>query len=92
VGRQESRGSWLRAAHKRLRERFRLLIDSGALVLCARCRRRILPADPWDLGHVDGDRNRYAGPEHRACNRRAGAKIGAAITNQTRHPRWPREW
>ena len=23
----------------------------------------------WDLGHVDGDRSRYAGPEHRRCNR-----------------------
>ncbi len=23
----------------------------------------------WDLGHVDGDRSRYSGPEHRRCNR-----------------------
>jgi hypothetical protein len=27
------------------------------------------PAEPWDLGHVDGDRTRYSGPEHRRCNR-----------------------
>ena len=26
-------------------------------------------SEPWDLGHVDGDRTRYSGPEHRACNR-----------------------
>jgi hypothetical protein len=24
---------------------------------------------PWELGHIDGSRSRYAGPEHRKCNR-----------------------
>jgi hypothetical protein len=27
------------------------------------------PGDEWDLGHVDGDRSRYAGAEHAWCNR-----------------------
>ena len=27
------------------------------------------PSEPWDLGHVDGDRSRYSGVEHRRCNR-----------------------
>lgn len=29
----------------------------------------IEPGSPWDLGHVDGDKSRYAGVEHRRCNR-----------------------
>ena len=32
---------------------------------CARCHQVILPGQAWDLGHVDGDGLRYAGPEHR---------------------------
>jgi len=38
-------------------------------VQCARCGELIRPGEPWDLGHVDGDRSRYAGPEHERCNR-----------------------
>jgi hypothetical protein len=44
---------------------------------CWRCGHAL---GPWpellDLGHVDGDKNRYAGLEHRWCSRRAGAKYG----------------
>lgn len=38
-------------------------------VRCARCGEPIRPGDSWDLGHVDGDPTRYAGPEHQRCNR-----------------------
>ena len=69
--------------HKRLRERYRLVIDGGAVVLCARCRRRILVGEPWDLGHT-ADRMGWTGPEHRRCNRVAGARNGAAVTNTRR--------
>lgn len=74
------------AAHKAMRERLRLTIENGAaVVLCARCRRRILPGEPWDLGHTD-DRMGWTGPEHRSCNRLAGGKQGAAVTNAARRP------
>lgn len=43
-------------------------------VACARCGRLIEPGQPWDLGHVDGDKTRYTGPEHQDCNRAAGAQ------------------
>jgi hypothetical protein len=70
-------------AHKRLRERYRHLIDGGAVVLCARCRRRILPGESWDLDHGP-DRSSYLGASHRMCNQVAGARKGAAVTNSQR--------
>ena len=54
--------------HRALRERLTPLVAAG-LATCARCGRRILAGEPWDLGHDDVDRTRYRGPEHRACNR-----------------------
>lgn len=68
--------------HQRLRKAWDARVRTGT-VRCARganCLRAIggipdliRPDEPWDLGHVEGDRHRYQGPEHRACNRgRAG--------------------
>ena len=42
-------------------------------VRCARCGGLIHPSEPWDLGHVDGSKSRYAGAEHRSCNRATAA-------------------
>jgi hypothetical protein len=55
-------------AHQAARARMEPLVLAGG-VLCARCGQPILPGQHWDLGHVDGDKSRYAGPEHRTCNR-----------------------
>ncbi len=82
---REARGHG--AAHKALRERVRVLIDSGSVVLCARCRRRTLAGEPWDLDHGP-DRSSYLGPSHRRCNRLAGARKGAAVTH-ARHATQP---
>jgi len=55
--------------HKRLRERWKRIVDAGAAV-CPRCGLLILPGEPWDLGHVDGSAKMlYQGAEHRRCNR-----------------------
>jgi hypothetical protein len=66
--------------HKKLRQRLAGLVASGQAI-CARCGRPIAPGETFDLGHVDVDKSRYAGPEHRRCNRLAGGKRGAAVTN-----------
>jgi hypothetical protein len=56
------------AEHQRIRRSLAGIVAMGEMT-CARCGRRIRAGEPWDLGHVDGDRSRYAGPEHRRCNR-----------------------
>lgn len=54
--------------HQSEREQWRPHVERGE-VDCWRCRERIHEAEPWDLGHDDGDRSRYRGPEHVRCNR-----------------------
>jgi hypothetical protein len=51
-------------AHRKRRELLAPLVAAGR-IRCARCNELIGPDEPWDLGHVDGDRSRYSGPEHR---------------------------
>jgi hypothetical protein len=56
--------------HRAVRSELEPIVLAGG-VRCWRCGEYIRPGEPWDLGHVDGDKTRYAGPEHRACNRTA---------------------
>lgn len=60
-------------AHRELRAQLAPIVEAGR-VRCARCGEPIAPGAAWDLGHVDDDRSRYAGPEHRACNRATAAR------------------
>ena len=40
------------AAHQRIRERYRPLVESGQ-ALCARCQEPIAPGALWELDHAD---------------------------------------
>lgn len=79
-----TRGRGYGAVHQALRRRLAPLVAAGRAV-CARCGEAIKPGDPWDLGHEDGDRLRYSGPEHRRCNRATASHKAARI-------RVSREW
>jgi hypothetical protein len=55
-------------AHYALRRQLKPLVEAGC-VRCVRCGELIAPGEAWGLGHVDGDKTRYSGPEHARCNR-----------------------
>lgn len=65
--------------HRKLRERWRPLVERGG-VMCGRCRRHIVPGTAWDLGHDDGDRTQYRGPEHATCNRSAAGRSSHGLS------------
>lgn len=59
------------------------LIATGQAV-CWRCDRPIAPDEPWDAGHresiaLGGSPDARRVPEHRHCNRSAGARLGKAL-------------
>jgi hypothetical protein len=49
--------------HRDYRQEVKREVEAGR-VQCARCGQPILANQPFDLGHIDGDPSRYAGPEH----------------------------
>lgn len=72
------------AEHQRRRARWAPKVAAGGVV-CWRCGDLIVPGEPWDLGHDDGDRRRYRGPEHsNRCNRSAGARKGNLLRRARR--------
>jgi hypothetical protein len=83
--------------HITLRKQAVRLVESGQGV-CVRCGLPIPPGTAFDLDH-DETRASYLGVSHRTCNRRAGGKNGAAVTNARRRPSdreyvrsWSRVW
>src|SRR5262245_23609892 len=56
------------SGHQQVRKEAARYVLAGG-VKCARCNELIRPDEPWDLGHLDGNRNFYTGPEHARCNR-----------------------
>jgi hypothetical protein len=78
--------------HKAQRAKWVTRVDAG-LVDCARCGKPIEPGRPWDMGHTE-DRTGWTGPEHVTCNRTAGGRNGARVTNASRGraTRQSREW
>lgn len=73
--------------HQRVRQSWTPLVNAGC-VTCWRCGHTITPGTPWDLGHDDHDRTRYQGPEHRLCNRRAGALKGNRSPKRRKAATW----
>ena len=71
------------AAHQRERSRWEALLQEQP-VECARgCGTLIHAGDRWDLGHT-ADRTAWTGPECVSCNRSAGGRNGARVTNAKR--------
>src|SRR5215471_16315606 len=68
---QQERYGW---EHQQRRAKYAQLVLAGG-VLCARCGDPIIPGEPWDMGHLDGDPHRYSGPEHRRCNRATASRL-----------------
>lgn len=69
-------------AHQKERARWSPTVAAGQ-AWCSRCARWIQPGQPWDLDH-DATRSGYLGPSHRRCNRVAGGRVGAMVTNAKR--------
>lgn len=71
--------------HQKARKKWKAVVDAGR-AHCARCGFLILPGTRWNLDHAPG-KNGYLGPSHELCNKRAGGKLGAAITNVQKRAR-----
>ena len=85
------------AHHQALRKAVRPQMEAG-VVPCARCGVLIAPEERWELDHAPGKQG-YLGPSDVRCNRSAGGRVGAAITNSRRSAQppstkrpWSRVW
>lgn len=79
-----------KGVHTTLRRQWAAKVRLGGVV-CWRCGKPITRTEPWDLGHADGSSTIYAGPEHRACNRRAAARLTNSRKSAQRLPT-SRDW
>lgn len=74
-GRRQARG--YDAEYDSARARWKRRLDRGEAIdchapTCLMPMRRLLPGQPFDLGH--DDERRIRGPEHQPCNRSAGGR------------------
>lgn len=77
-----------RGAYHVQARRIRAAANANPNTRCWRCGHPARPGDPWEAGHLrDGDPASPLLPEHRSCNRAAGARL----TN-TRKTRTPLTW
>jgi hypothetical protein len=72
------------AAHQRMREQLLEAFVPGQP--CARCGQPILAAADADLGHDDQDRSKYAGLEHKRCNRATSGRARRGSQSAVRPP------
>lgn len=74
-------------------------IAEGEYVRCVDCGRPVHEGQRWDVGHIirpaNGGTHDYEnlGASHRRCNRSAGGRVGAMMTNRAsrrsrRLPSW----
>lgn len=69
-------------AHQKRRKRWADRLRNEGPRPCARCGALVYHGDEWDLGHPEGADLVLGGdgygsaPEHRRCNRSAGATLG----------------
>ena len=68
--------------HQKLRRTWQARLDAGEIIHCARCGARI-DHRAWDLGH--DDQRQHRGPECTPCNRSAGGRNGARVSNVSRY-------
>ena len=70
--------------------KLRKLITPQLPLPCVECRRPVMPGQKWDVAHIHNAEHggqptlANVGPAHQECNRRAGGKRGAQITNRKR--------
>jgi len=75
-----------------VRDRVKVAHRNGDPVQCWRCRGPIHPGQPYDVGHLPGAEAsalHELAAEHRRCNRSAGGRDGARITNRRHAPSIP---
>jgi hypothetical protein len=72
---------------------LRAMAQGTIPAVCARCGEGPRDTDPWEAGHVEAvalGGGAQVRPEHRSCNRRHGAQLGAALKKQQIEQRWAR--
>jgi hypothetical protein len=87
-GRPSSTARGYGRSHRNLRRQWAPHVEAGGVECSAPLcmveqgggSRRIAPTAPWDLGHDETDRRRYAGPQHQECNRGQSRRSPTRVT------------